>query len=89
VPREIAVEQTPVDPLELMYREGLKKLARSMKHSDMTRNVIKRQSKFSYRGMATSAAPQALLAQRDFFLSPRCEELEETRRQLMQMIHHV
>lgn len=42
---------TAVNPLDQMYREGLKKLARSMKHSDMTRNMIKRQSlsKFSYR----------------------------------------
>lgn len=58
VPREITFEEqtqpsaSAINPLDVMYKEGLKKLARSMKHSDMTRNMIKRQSKmskYSYR----------------------------------------
>ena len=71
VPREITLEEqtqpsaSAINPLDQMYREGLKKLARSMKHSDMTRNMIKRQSKlskFTYRragsgvGSSTSSA---------------------------------
>lgn len=84
VPREITVELevTPANPLEAMYREGLRKLAKSMKHSDLTRNAIKRQSKYSYRGSTTAA-----MRSKDFFLSSRCEEVESCRRQLLSMIH--
>lgn len=84
VPREIVIEAPPSDALEHMYREGLKKLAKSMKHSDMTRNLIKRQSKFTYRCPKTPA----LFRQKDFFLSSRCEELESCRRQLMDMLQN-
>ena len=84
VPREIVIEMPPASPLEHMYREGLKKLAKSMKDSDMTRNVIKRQSKFTYRG----AKSPGLFKQKDFFLSSRCEELESCRRQLAEMLHN-
>ena len=93
-----------VNPLDQMYREGLKKLARSMKHSDMTRNMIKRQSlsKFSYRttsrgnssvaiGINTAVpapppTPLYLYKQKEFFLSSRCKEVEQCRRQLFDMI---
>ena len=79
VPREIAVPVTMASsPLQDMYRQGLKKLAKSMQHSDMTRSAIKRQSKFSYRHGATNRT--------DFFLSTRCQELEDCRRQVWKMI---
>uniref|UniRef100_A0A7S3PBK1 Uncharacterized protein n=1 Tax=Amphora coffeiformis TaxID=265554 RepID=A0A7S3PBK1_9STRA len=84
VPREIVIEMPPANPLEQMYRDGLKKLAKSMKDSDMTRNVIKRQSKFTYRGTKSPG----LFKQKDFFLSSRCEELESCRRQLMEMLQN-
>lgn len=95
VPREISMEEqtqpsaAALNPLDVMYREGLKKLARSMKHSDMTRSVIKRtSSKYSYRnGASPSITPFYLQKQRDsFFHSSRCEEVEQTRRQLFDMI---
>jgi len=84
VPREIVVEVPPTNPLEQKYRDGLKKLAKSMKESDMTRNVIKRQSKFTYR-VIKGPGP---FKQKDFFLSSRCEELESCRRQLMEMLQN-
>jgi hypothetical protein len=109
--------------LDYKYRQGLKKLATSMRHSDMTRNAIKRQCarrKFSYRdhphhhpfggtsyynsSSTTSFSVAAtygstpgvgdkeghrddfVTRQQDFFLSPRCEELEDCRRQLWRMM---
>jgi hypothetical protein len=90
VPREIfvAASQQPAlstAPLEHKYREGLKKLAKSMKHSDLTRSVIKRQSKYSYRGSSSSTSFLSFL-KKDFFLSARCEEFEDCRRQILGMI---
>jgi hypothetical protein len=83
-PREIVItaahqQALSTSPIEYKYREGLKKLAKSMKHSDLTRSVIKRQSKYSYRGSSSSA-------KKDFFLSSRCEEVEDCRRQILGMI---
>lgn len=85
-----ASDQTSMrDPLDQMYREGLRKLAASMRHSDMTRNAIKRQcSKYSYRASRGSMTSSALSRQQEFFLSSRCDELEQCRRQMLQIVIH-
>ena len=85
--------------LQMQYQEGMRRLSKSMRHSDMTRSVIKRQRKIapslsftstrsrdsSYDG--TSKSTPAVDHQQDFFLGPRCKELEDSRKNLLSMLN--
>lgn len=67
-----------VTDLQQQYQNTLKKLAKSMRRSDMTRSVIKRQRKVSPSlSFDSTNAP-------DFFAS---KELEQDRKHLFQLIH--
>ena len=81
--------------LQVQYQDGLRKLAKSMRHSDMTRSVIKRQRivapSFSFTsshsgGSNNSQGGAAQSMTQDFFLSHRCKELEDSRRKIFRML---
>jgi len=57
--------------LELEYQRSLKKLANSMRRSDNSRSIVKRQ--------------RSSEAKENFFQSPRCEELERSRQQMLHL----
>jgi hypothetical protein len=66
--------------LKIQYDETLKKLAKSMRRSDVTRSVIKRQRKvLPSLSFDSATAP-------DFFTGPRFEELEKERKRLLRLI---
>jgi hypothetical protein len=82
-----------ISALQVQYQDGLRKLAKSMRHSDMTRSVIKRQrivaptlsfTSSHSRDSNSHAGTQSLT--QDFFLSPRCKELEDSRRKIFRML---
>jgi len=62
--------------LELEFKRSMKKLASSMRRSDESRSLVKRQR--SYNSSTGSF--------RDFFQSQRCEELEHNRQTMFGMI---
>jgi len=63
--------------LELEFKRSMKKLASSMRRSDESRSMVKRQR--SYNSSTGSSS-------RDFFQSQRCEELEHNRQTMFGMI---
>jgi hypothetical protein len=67
--------------LEKHYQETFKKLAKSMRRSDETRDVIKRQRKVSPSlSFDSFNAP-------DFFASPRLKQSEQSRKRLLTLIN--
>jgi hypothetical protein len=66
--------------LQLQYQNTLKKLAKSMKRSRVTRSMIKRQSKLSSILSIDSDD------ETDFFTSPRRKQLEQSRKGLFCLI---
>jgi hypothetical protein len=67
--------------LHMQYQNTLKKLAKSMRRSDATRSVIKRQRKFS-PSLSFESDDET-----DFFTSPRCQQLEQSRKRLFRVIN--
>jgi hypothetical protein len=70
-----------VTELEKHYQDTLKKLAKSMQRSDLTRDVIKRQRKVTPSLSFESANRE------DFFASPRLKESEQSRKRLLNLIN--
>jgi hypothetical protein len=67
--------------LQMQYQNTIKKLAKSMRRSDATRSVIKRQRKFS-PSLSFESDDET-----DFFTSPRCQQLEQSRKRLFRVIN--
>lgn len=80
-PRRQCPERSSSESSELQrqYQATLEKLAKSMRRSDETRSIVKRQRLHS---------PDLKIAgaQTDFFNSERCRELEESRVKLVRMM---
>jgi hypothetical protein len=70
--------------LQLQYQRGLRRLSRSMRRSDQTRSIVKRQrsaySQASGGGGKDDARP-------DFFASSRFNEFEDSRKKLFSLIN--
>ena len=71
--------------LQLQYKRTLKKLAKSMRRSDATRNMVKRQRSASYSVGSAFSSDDDL--SEDFFCGTRAAQMEQSRRKLMQLIH--
>jgi hypothetical protein len=67
--------------LQMQYQNSLKKLAKSMQRSDVTRSVIKRQRK-----VTPSLSFESDNA-KDFFAGPRMQQLEQSRKRLLCVIN--
>jgi hypothetical protein len=67
--------------LQMQYQNTLKKLGKSMRRSDVTRSVIKRQRKFS-PSLSFESDDET-----DFFASPRWQQLEQSRKRLFCVIN--
>jgi hypothetical protein len=67
--------------LQMEYQNSLKKLAKSMQRSDMTRSVIKLQRK-----VTPSLSFESENA-KDFFAGPRMQQLEQSRKRLLCVIN--
>jgi hypothetical protein len=67
--------------LHMQYQNTLKKLAKSMRRSDATRSVIKRQRRCS-PSLSVESDDRT-----DYFTSPRCQELEQSRNRLFRIIN--
>lgn len=74
--------------LQEQYNRTLKSLAKSMRRSDATRSVIKQQSRMLPTATYSFNSNDGSTQSTDFFSSNKCRELEETRRQLFQVISH-
>lgn len=80
--------------LQRQYQQTLKKLARSMRQSDVTRRIVQRQrssdeaAKFVPNLSSSGHSVGSEGGRQDFFLSDRCKELEEDRKQLFRMINY-
>jgi hypothetical protein len=64
--------------LQRQYQHTLRKLAKSMRRSDATRSIVKRQKPLHFKEMSAAM---------NFFHSERCKELEDSRRQLLRFIN--
>lgn len=87
---------TPILPemaeLQLQYQRTLMRFTKSMRRSDQTRSIVKRQrnSKIPVtvsRSFDHDDGDDDDDTRVDFFDSARCKELEETRRRVYQMLH--
>jgi hypothetical protein len=63
--------------LQMQYQDTLKKLAKSMRRSDVSRSVIKRQRK------VTPSLSFESDSAKDFFAGPRLQQFEQSRKRLL------
>jgi hypothetical protein len=79
------------EELQRQYQHTLRKLAKSMRRSDATRSIVKRQKALHFKEMSVAmrgrGGDPSAMAVANFFQSERCKELEETRRQLLRFIN--
>jgi hypothetical protein len=73
--------------LQRQYQHTLRKLAKSMRRSDATRSIVKRQKPMTFKGVASAVRQGRRASMYNFFQSERCKELEESRRQLLRFIN--
>lgn len=74
-----------LEELQRQYQQTLRKLAKSMRRSDATRSIVKRQKPLNFKGALI--AINSSRAESNFFQSERCKELEASRRQLLRFIN--
>lgn len=88
-PAEDSAAATFPDPHELQrqYQHTLRKLAKSMRRSDATRSIVKRQKSLTFKSVASAVREGRRASMYNFFQSERCKELEESRRQLLRFIN--
>jgi hypothetical protein len=73
--------------LQRQYQHTLRKLAKSMRRSDATRSIVKRQKPMTFKSVASAMREGRRASMYNFFQSERCKELEESRRQLLRFIN--
>lgn len=88
-PQDEAITNSPPslpkpDELQRQYQQTLRKLAKSMRRSDATRSIVKRQKPLNFKATTLHSSSRAVS---NFFQSERCKELEESRRQLLRFIN--
>ena len=71
--------------LQLQYKRTLKKLAKSMRRSDATRTIVKRQR--SSMSIHSGLSSDEDLSE-DFFVGDRCAQVEQSRKSLFQLLQH-
>jgi hypothetical protein len=75
--KNLGIQLPDLTELQMQYQTTLKKLANSMRQSDATRSVLKRQREFSPSLSFESDG------ETDYFSSPRCRQLEQSRKRLL------
>jgi hypothetical protein len=78
---EVSPDLPGLTELQMQYQDTLKKLAKSMRRSDATRSVIKRQRK-----VTPSLSFESDNA-KDFFASPNLQQLEQSRNDFLFLIN--
>jgi hypothetical protein len=70
--------------LQLQYKRTIKSLTKSMRRSDQTRTIVKRQRSSFSIGSALSSSDDE--PSEDFFYSDRCAQVEDSRRHLLRLL---
>lgn len=86
-PTSTVVLVPKIAELEIQYNRSLIRFTKSMQRSDQTRSIVKRQRSSAVSTRTETHDHDNDDASDDFFVSARCKELEETRRQVYKMLN--